>query len=95
MRECFERIEDPVRASLTDNLMAAPAIFMFRYRSMFQFDQDMRGAEANAELVGNLKRLFGIGHALCDTSMRERIDTVDPRAIRPALTRLRCASPDP
>ena len=88
MRECFERIDDPVRArkaSLADNLMAALAMFMFKYPSMLQFDGEMRGSDANAELVGNLKRLYGLHHVPCDTSMRERLDAVDPQALRPAF----------
>ena len=87
-RECFERIEDPVagrRASLADNMMAAPAMFMFRHPSLLRFDEDARGREACPEIAHNLKTLLGIRHVPCDTAMRERLDPVDPQALRPAF----------
>ncbi|MCE2522297.1 MAG: hypothetical protein J4F49_03635 [Rhodobacteraceae bacterium] len=56
-RKCFERIDDPVkghRASLADNMMAALAMFMFKFPSMLQFDGFARGREALPELIHNL-----------------------------------------
>ena len=37
------------------------------------------------KLVHNLETLFGIGHVPSDTSMRERLDALDPQALRPAF----------
>ena len=93
MRGCFERIEDPVKARrtpLADNLMAALAMFMFKYPSMLRFDGAVRGGEGERDevLIRNLKGLYGLRHVPCDTSMRERLDGVDPKALRPAFKRV-------
>ncbi len=88
IRARFERIPDPVRhrkSPLVDHLMAGMAIFFFKFPSMLAFDRRARGPEARPELVHNLKTLFGIGHVPCDTSLRERLDEVDPQALRPAF----------
>ncbi|MCE2522625.1 MAG: hypothetical protein J4F49_05325 [Rhodobacteraceae bacterium] len=87
-RKCFERIDDPIkghRTSLADNMMAALAMSMFKFPSMLQFDEFARGREALPELIHNLETLFGIGHVPSDTSMRERLDALDPQALRSAF----------
>ena len=68
MRECFERIEDPVRArmaSLADNLMAAPA--MFKYPSILSFDSAVRGSSRHATLIRNLRNFHGLRHVPCNS----------------------------
>ena len=91
MRGCFEGIEDPVRArraSLADNLMAALAMFMFKYPSMLSFDRDVRNGKDGSALIRNLRNLYGLSHVPCDTSMRERLDPVDPKELRPAFKKV-------
>ena len=91
MRGCFEAIEDPVRsrrAPLADNLMAALAMFMFKHPSMLSFDDAVRGNERDEVLIRNLRNLYGLRHVPCDTSMRERLDPVDPKALRPAFKKV-------
>ena len=65
--------------------MAALAMFMFKYPSMLSFDSAVRGSARHATLVRNLRNLYGLHHVPCDTSMRERLDVVDPRTLRPAF----------
>ena len=54
-------------------------MFSLKYPSLLQFDRAARSDEA---VRANLKSLFGIGRAPCDTAMRERLDEVDPRHLR-------------
>ena len=84
----FERIPDLVRhrkSPLLDHPTAGMAMFFFKFPSMLAFDRDARGAADRPELVHNLKTLFGIGRVPCDTSLRERLDEVDPQVLRPAF----------
>jgi hypothetical protein len=86
----FKKIPVPTRdprglqpeIPLVDCLMSGLAIFGLKYPSLLQFDQS-----ANTEVVKhNLKSLYHVDKAPCDTSMRERLDKVDPRLLRPAFT---------
>ncbi|NEV65407.1 transposase, partial [Thiorhodococcus minor] len=69
---------------LTDYLMSGLAVFGLKYPSLLQFDQDRREETARA----NLRTLYGIERAPCDTRLRERLDEVDPAALRPLYTAL-------
>ena len=85
-RARFERIEDKVRnrgASLADHPAAALAMFAFKYPTMLGFDGDARGGDPT--LARNPENLFGIARVPCDTAMRERLDEVDPRELRPVF----------
>ena len=88
VRECFERIPDPVASrglSLAQCLMSGLAVFGLKYPSLLQFDRDAR----EVELIGsNLSSLYGIERAPSDTAMRERLDGVDPRELRGGFRRL-------
>lgn len=91
VRACFERVKDPLRsrkASLADHMMAALAMFMFKFPSMLDFDDKARGPEADPELLHNLGTMFGLRHVPCDTAMRERLDDVEPEALRPAFKKV-------
>ena len=71
-RARFERIGDKARnrgASLADHPVAAPAMFAFKYPT----------------LARNPEKFFGIARVPCDTAMRERLDGVDPRELRPVF----------
>ena len=78
---CFARIPDTPGCdiSLVDHLMSGLAVFGLKYPSLLQFDQD-RSAETQR---ANLKTLYGIERAPCDTRLRERLDEVAPRQLRP------------
>jgi hypothetical protein len=61
--------------SLTDTLLSAFARFSLQAPSLLAFDKE------RAE--GHLHTIYGIQHVPCDTSMRERLDPVSPKWLRP------------
>jgi len=63
--------------SLTDTLMSAFAMFSLKAPSLLAFDKE------RAE--GNLQTIFGIERVPCDTYMRERLDPVSPKWLRPVF----------
>lgn len=70
------------KISVTDCLMSALAVFGLKYPSLLQFDKEY----AKDVIKHNLKSLYGVETAPCDTYMREKLDQIDPRSIRPAFT---------
>src|SRR5713226_796192 len=78
----FDHIPDhrPVDAdiSLTDALMSAFAMFSLKAPSLLAF------AKERAE--GNLHTIYGIQRVPCDTHMREILDPLFPKALRPVFT---------
>jgi hypothetical protein len=62
--------------------MSGLAVFGLKFPSLLQFDE---GREDEV-IKHNLKTLYHVEDAPCDTSMRERLDEVDPHSIRPAFT---------
>ena len=85
VRERFERIEDPVAGrglNLADCLMSGLAVFGLKYPSLLSFERDARRAERTRS---NLKNLYGVLRAPSDTRLRERLDEVDPGALRGAF----------
>jgi hypothetical protein len=60
---------------LTDALMSAFATFSLKDPSLLAFEE-----RRNDE---NMKNLFGIGHIPSDTQMREILDPLEPRRLRP------------
>lgn len=88
VRKCFEPISDPVagrKRVLADYLMSGLAVFGLKFPSLLKFD---RGARTNENVRENLKHLYGIADAPCDTALRERLDEVDPVALRGAFKRV-------
>lgn len=90
VRSIFENIPNPPRdprglkseISLVDCLMSALAVFGLKFPSLLQFDE-----HSDANLVKhNLKTLYQVENAPDDTNMRQRLDKVDPRSLRPAFT---------
>jgi len=67
---------------LSDCLMSGLAVFGLKFPSLLQFDD----SQEDDAIKHNLKALYGINEAPCDTSMRARLDEVDPRSLRPAFT---------
>ncbi len=87
IRRCFEAVPDPKTGGLiplTDHLMAGLAVFGLKYPSLLQFDKDKNSALTRA----NLRSLYGIEQAPCDTYLRERLDEIAPRYLRKPFTAL-------
>src|ERR671926_1966720 len=63
--------------ALADALMAAFAMFSLKAPSLLAFDKE------RAE--GNLHTIYGIQRVPCDTYMRERLDPLSPKALRPVF----------
>jgi len=85
VRKVFRSISDsrvgPPAIPLEDALMSGLAVFSLKYPSLLQFDrQRCDPAEAH-----NLRTLYGVEQAPCDTQMRAIVDAVDPRTLRPAF----------
>ena len=86
----FEQIPEPPRSpnglksniSIADCLMSGLAIFGLKFPSLLQFDN----SREEATIKHNLKTLYHVKNTPCDTYLRERLDEVDPRSIRPAFT---------
>ena len=88
VRACFDEVNDPVsgrRFSLSDCLMSGLAVFGLKYPSLLQFDRDARTDEV---VRANLRALYAIERAPCDTALRERLDEVDPRQLRGVFKRV-------
>lgn len=90
VRSIFKQIPDPPRdsrgskpeISLADCLMSALAVFGLKFPSLLQFDTNW-----NDKVVKhNLKTLYHVDRAPDDTTMRQRLDRLDPRLIRPTFT---------
>ena len=69
---------DDTEISLTDALMSAFAMFSLKAPSLLAFDKE------RAE--GNLHTIYGIERVPCDTHMREILDPVSPKVLRPVFT---------
>jgi hypothetical protein len=82
VRSGFTNIPDPrctdVDISLADTLMSGFAMFSLKAPSLLAFDKE------RAE--GNLHTIYRIQHVPCDTYMRERLDPVSPKWLRPVFT---------
>src|SRR5437867_2374908 len=66
--------------SLTDALMSAFAMFSLKAPSLLAFDKE------RAE--GNLHTIYGMERVPCDTHMREILDPVSPKWLRPVFARV-------
>lgn len=69
---------------LADALMSAVAMFSLKDEHLLAFD-DLRSDPVRQ---ANLRQLYGIAQAPCDTQMRTILDQVDPHALRPAFVGL-------
>jgi len=65
--------------SLVDCLMSGLAIFSLKYPSLLEFEEDKK---VKKTLRHNLKMLFQVNQAPCDTQLRERLNEVEPSGIR-------------
>ena len=84
----FQQVPDPsgpdAGIPLRDCLLSGLAVFGLKYPSLLQFDRD-RMDEVTAH---NLRALYGICQAPCDTYLRERLDEIDPVLLRPVFKQL-------
>jgi hypothetical protein len=86
----FKKVKEPPRGgqglekkiSISDCLMSALAIFKLKFPSLLQFEE----SKIEVPIKQNLKNLFGLEKVPCDTYMRERLDEIDPKDLRPAFT---------
>ncbi len=63
--------------ALTDALMSAFAMFSLKAPSLLAFDKE--------RAAGNLHTIYGIERVPCDTHMREILDPVSPKWLRPVF----------
>ena len=63
--------------ALADALMAAFAMFSLTAPSLLAFDKE--------RVEGNLHTIYGIERVPCDTYMREILDPVSPKGLRPVF----------
>src|SRR5215470_2076504 len=81
VRTGFDNIPDhrstDAELTLRDALMSAFAMFSLKSPSLLAFDKE------RAE--GNLHTIYGIERVPCDTQMREILDPVVPKALRPVF----------
>lgn len=88
VHRCFQKVQDPrqlsdnVAISFTDVLMSGFAVFGLKFPSLLKYDQNRH------TLDRNLLSLYHIATPPSDTYMRERLDELDPRLIRPVFKKL-------
>jgi hypothetical protein len=80
-RRVFTQIPDAPgqEIPLVDYLMSGLAVFGLKYPSLLQFDHDRQEVTTRA----NLRTLYGIERAPCDSRFRERLDAVAPSDLCP------------
>jgi hypothetical protein len=77
VRSVFEQVPEPPRSpkgvkariSLPDCLMSGLAVFGLKFPSLLQFDE----SQEDEVIKHNLKTLYGVNDAPCDTSMRREV----------------------
>lgn len=90
VKKKFGRVKEPPKGeqgrakniTITDCLMSALAVFKLKFPSLLQFDKE----KEDGPLKVNLENLFGVDNVPCDTYMRERLDEIEPKDVRPAFT---------
>ena len=75
---------DTLTHTMLDVVMSAFAVFALKYPSLLQFDNNKH----KRRIRHNLRTLFGILKAPCDTTLREVCDEIDPYLLRPAFTEI-------
>lgn len=86
IRSCFEQLAEhryrEPEIPLGDALMSGLAVFSLKYPSLLKFDEAYGDEQT---LRNNLKSLYGVERAPCDTQLRTILDPVEPEALRPAF----------
>jgi len=87
---CFSKILDPKppskrnSISLVDHLMSGLAVFGLKCPSLLEHDRTRK----NPATEHNLAKLYHVKKPPSDTYMRERLDEVEPSALRPAFKKV-------
>jgi hypothetical protein len=85
IHESFASVPDPrserAEIPLGDALMAGLAVFGLKYPSLLKFDE----ASREGVIRHNLRTLYGVERAPCDTQLRTILDPVAPEHLRPAF----------
>ena len=88
-RQAFQKIPDYLKStspfSLADCLTSGLALFGLKYPSLLQFDKDSRSDDM---AKNNLRTLYGIKQVPCDTTMRERLDKVEPYFLQKPINKI-------
>ena len=88
IHRCFQQIPDPRKLSATasisfvDILMSGLAIFGLKFPSLLKYDQNRHNLDRN------LLSLYHIAQPPSDSYLRERLDELDPRFIRPVFKKM-------
>lgn len=69
---------------LTSHLMSGLAVFGLKCSSLLEFDRKRK----NPPTAENLKSLYQVNTVPSDTYLRERLDEVDPKFLRPAFKKI-------
>ena len=84
----FKKIKDPSnrngKIKLVDCLMSCLAIFSLKHSSLLEYEEK----KLDSAFISNLEKLFLVKNAPSDTYMRERLDILDPKFLRPAFTKI-------
>ncbi|CCB87634.1 transposase [Parachlamydia acanthamoebae UV-7] len=72
----------PASISFTDVLMSGLSVFGLKFPSLLQYDQQRK------ILDDNLKALYHVKHFPFDTYLRERLDELEPKHIRPIFKKI-------
>lgn len=89
IRQSFLRIPQPGSQCkrtipIVDCLMSGLAVFSLKFPSLLQYDR-----HRNETLIKrNLKNLYQVNNAPCDTYMRTELDPLEPRQLRPAFKKV-------
>ena len=84
----FKKIPDPRKSASTnsisfvDILMSGLAVFSLKFPSLLQYDKDRN------TIKHKLQTLYHVNQAPSDTYLRERLDELDPKFIRPAFKKI-------
>jgi len=88
LRSVFQKVVSPKKgrqgALSRICLMSGVSIFGMKIPSLLQFDQ----AKNEGIIRENLHKLYHVENAPCDTYLRERLDEIDPQALRRGFTKL-------
>ncbi len=88
IHRCFQKISDPrklsgaVSISFVDILMSGLAVFGLKFPSLLRYDQNRHTIDRN------LLSLYHITKPPSDSYLRERLDELDPRFIRPVFKKM-------
>lgn len=88
VRQKFSNIQErqslKPQFSLLDVVMSGLALFVFKFPSLLQFDKKRN----EPRIRHNLRQLFGVLKAPCDTTLREICDEVNPVDLRAATVEI-------